>query len=65
MQELIQAGANVNTPVSYTGTSGDCDWRIESTVLMYAVKHIRYSYINNQEYNIYKNNQNIIEALLK
>ncbi len=39
MQELIQAGANVNTPVPYTHTSGDCDWNIESTALMYAIRH--------------------------
>ena len=39
IQELIQAGANVNTPVPYTWTSGDCDWRITSTALMYAVRH--------------------------
>lgn len=39
MQKLIQAGANVNTPVLYTETSGDCDWQIESTALMYAVRN--------------------------
>lgn len=39
MQELIQAGANVNTPIPYTWTSGDCDWEVESTALMYAVRH--------------------------
>jgi ankyrin repeat protein len=39
MQELIQAGANVNTQIPYTWTSGDCDWKIESTALMYAVRH--------------------------
>ncbi|NGX48073.1 MAG: hypothetical protein K1000chlam3_01461 [Chlamydiae bacterium] len=39
VQELIQAGANVNTPIPYTWTSGDCDWKIESTALMYAVRH--------------------------
>lgn len=39
MQELIQAGANVSTPIPYTSTSGDCDWQTESTALMYAVKH--------------------------
>jgi ankyrin repeat protein len=39
MQELIQAGANVNTPIPYTWTSGDCDWQIESTALMYSVRH--------------------------
>lgn len=39
MQELIQAGANVNAPIPYTWTSGDCDWQIESTALIYAVRH--------------------------
>lgn len=39
MQELIQAGANVNTPIPYTWTSGDCDWEIENTALIYAVRH--------------------------
>lgn len=39
VEELIQAGANVQTPISYTWTSGDCDWQIESTALIYAVRH--------------------------
>ena len=39
IQELIHAGANVHTPIPYTWTSGDCDWKIESTALIYAVKH--------------------------
>lgn len=39
MKELIQAGANVNTPIPYTWTSGDCDWEIESTALVYALRH--------------------------
>jgi ankyrin repeat protein len=39
MQELIQAGADVNTPIPYTWTSGDCDWEIASTALVYAVRH--------------------------
>lgn len=39
MQELIQAGANVNTPIPYTWTSGDCGWEIKSTALIYAVRH--------------------------
>lgn len=39
MRELIQAGANVNTPISYQWTSGGCDWTVESTALMYAVRH--------------------------
>jgi ankyrin repeat protein len=39
IQELIQAGADVNSPVSYTWTRGDFDRQIESTVLIYAVRH--------------------------
>lgn len=39
MQELIEAGANFNTLVPYTWTAGDCDWQIESTALIYAVRH--------------------------
>lgn len=39
VQKLLQAGANVNTPIPYTWTSGDCDWDIKSTALIYAVKH--------------------------
>ena len=39
VQELIKAGANVNTPIRYTWTAGDCDWTIESTALVYAVRH--------------------------
>ncbi len=39
MEELIQAGANVKTPIPYTWTEGDCDWQIESTALIYAVRH--------------------------
>lgn len=39
MQELLQAGANANTPIPYTWTSGDCDWEIESTALIYAIRH--------------------------
>ena len=39
MQELIQAGANVNTPIPYTWTFGDCDWGIESTALIYAIRY--------------------------
>ena len=50
MQELIQAGANVNTPIPYMLTSGDCDWEIESTALIYAVRH---------------NCPNMVKALLK
>ena len=39
VQELIEAGANVNTPIPYTWTVGDCDWTIEITALVYAVRH--------------------------
>lgn len=39
MEELIQAGANAHTPIPYTWTAGDCDWKIETTALMYAVRH--------------------------
>ena len=39
MQKLVQAGANVNTPIPYTWTSGDCDWEIKSTALIYAVRY--------------------------
>ncbi len=39
MEQLIQAGADVNALVSYTDTSGDCDWDIKSTALIYAVRH--------------------------
>ncbi len=50
IQELIQAGANVNTPIPYTITSGDCDWDIESSALTYAISN---------------NCPNIVKALLK
>lgn len=39
VQELLQAGANVNTPIPDIVTSGDCDWMVKSTALMYAVRH--------------------------
>jgi len=39
MQQLIQAGANVNTPIPYTWTEGDCDWDCKDTAFMYAVKN--------------------------
>lgn len=38
VQKLIQVGADIDTPISYTYTSGDCDWNIESTALVYAVR---------------------------
>ncbi len=37
-QELMQAGANIDTPIPYTWTSGDCDWQIETTAIIYAVR---------------------------
>lgn len=39
VEELIQAGANVNTPIPYVWTAGDCDWNIESSALIYAIRH--------------------------
>ncbi len=39
LQELISEGANVHTPIPYTWTEGDCDWQIESTALVYAIRH--------------------------
>lgn len=39
IQELIEAGANVNTPIPYIWTQGDCDWDIQSTALIYAVRY--------------------------
>jgi|SRR5579859_4650528 len=39
VQKLIQAGASVDTPIPYIHTEGDCDWDIESTALIYAVRN--------------------------
>jgi ankyrin repeat protein len=39
VQKLVQAGADVNIPISYWWTEGDCDWEIESTALIYAIRH--------------------------
>lgn len=39
MQELIKAGADVNAPISHTFTSGDCDWEIKSSPLIFAIKN--------------------------
>lgn len=39
MEELIQAGANIHTPIPYVQTLGDCDWDIETTALTYAVRN--------------------------
>lgn len=39
IQELLQAGANVLTPISYYWTCGDCDYLVESTPLIFAVRH--------------------------
>ncbi len=38
VEKLLQAGANSNTPILYTTTDGGCDWTVESTAFMYAVK---------------------------
>jgi ankyrin repeat protein len=38
VEELIQAGASVDTPIRYTITAGDCDWEIQSSALLYAVR---------------------------
>lgn len=38
MEELLQAGADVHTPVSYKWSSGDDDWELESTAIIYAVR---------------------------
>ncbi|MCH9611759.1 MAG: hypothetical protein S4CHLAM102_02330 [Chlamydiia bacterium] len=38
VQELLEAGADVHTPIPYTWTAGDCDWEIESSALIYAVR---------------------------
>ncbi|QQR48750.1 ankyrin repeat domain-containing protein [bacterium] len=38
MQKLMKAGADVNTPIPYVHTSGDCDWNVEATPLMFAIK---------------------------
>lgn len=39
VQKLVQAGANVNTSIPYIWTDGDCDWKVENTALIYAVRH--------------------------
>lgn len=39
VQELIKKGANTETPISYISTEGDCDWNIESTAMMYAIRN--------------------------
>ncbi len=49
IEELLQAGANINTPIPYTWSSGDCDWRIESSALLFAVR---------------KNDPNLVRVLL-
>lgn len=36
MQKLIEAGADVETPISYVWTSGDCDWNVETSAYVYA-----------------------------
>lgn len=59
MEELIQAGANVNTPIPYTWSERDCDWQIESTALVYAVRHN----CPNMVKALLKSEQNLNEAL--
>lgn len=39
MQELIKEGADVNASISHTWTSGDCDWEIKSSPLIFAIKN--------------------------
>lgn len=39
VHKLIQAGAQADTPISYTWTAGDCDWDVETTALVYAIRH--------------------------
>ncbi|MDN3503979.1 MAG: ankyrin repeat domain-containing protein [Rhabdochlamydiaceae bacterium] len=41
VEELLQAGANVATPIPYTWTSGDCDWNIETSALVFAIRKDR------------------------
>ena len=50
VKKLMQAGVDINTPIPYTYTSGDCDWNVESTPLMYAAT---------------KNRPNIVKLLTK
>lgn len=37
VQELLKAGADVNTPIKYIQTSGDCDWDMQTTPLKFAL----------------------------
>lgn len=41
MEELIQAGANVNRKIHYTFYTRDCDWDCENPALIYAVRYNR------------------------
>ena len=41
VQRLLQEGANVETPIPYVWTEADCDWFIESTALLYAIRYNR------------------------
>lgn len=63
IQALIKAGANINTPIPYTFTQGDCDWNVKSTALTYAVRnnHVELVSILLKEKN--KINQNLNEIL--
>lgn len=38
MQKHIEAGADVNASVSYISTSGDCDWVIECSPLIFVIR---------------------------
>lgn len=39
VEKLLTIGADMNTPISYTITEGDCDWDTQSTALIYATEH--------------------------
>lgn len=38
VERLIKEGANIHTPIPYTDTFGDCDWDVETSALLYAVR---------------------------
>lgn len=39
VKELIEAGADTNTPIRYQETKGDCDWDIETSAFEYAIRN--------------------------
>ncbi|MCH9616783.1 MAG: hypothetical protein SP4CHLAM5_02040 [Chlamydiia bacterium] len=41
VQELLQLGADVLTPIPYIHTDGDCDWKVQTTPLIYAARQNR------------------------